>query len=522
MVKPLTQRIETATDWLVGLVSPYRRHLRSHFRKMEADQTYRDFVLTLMRVRGYRAARSKDSQTPFTGGVRSADAEILRDLPNLINRSRELNRDDPVASGLTQSFVDNVVGTGMRLQARTGVPETNKRLESVIEESADRLFRAESIGWGAGQRLILRKMLEDGGVFVKRAKRDPTDPLWFEIVEKDRVCTPPAQNSRDPKGQIRDGVEFDSAGVRTAYWVRKHHPGDTFTGVAASSTDYMRVDATDIFHVRMPTRPGQTHGVPWFHAILQDLRDLDLLLVASLKRVQIAACLSVFIESQKSIPNLLDVTAKKYGYKLDQKIEPGMIFKLFPDEKASMLLPNFPTPELVPFVVMLARRIGAALGISWQIVLKDFSDSTYSSARTDLLEARIRYRVLQHLPLRQTVVWIYASTLEDARLRGDMRMRGVADAQIRMVHAIANGWHWVDPLKEVQAIQISLLLGITTLRDVCASQGLDWEEVMVQRLQEEKREQELRKQFGLNDKAALPAPPPDDKEDKKPSNKKAA
>ena len=46
------------------------------------------------------------------------------------------------------------------------------------------------------------------------------------------------------------------------------------------------------------------------------------------------------------------------------------------------------------------------------------------------------------------------------------------------------GWQWVDPVKEAQAVELQLSLGIATLREVCGEQGKDWYEVVRERQQE--------------------------------------
>lgn len=56
---------------------------------------------------------------------------------------------------------------------------------------------------------------------------------------------------------------------------------------------------------------------------------------------------------------------------------------------------------------------------------------------------------------------------------------------------IGPGRGWVDPVKEAQASQIRMESGLSTLEDECASQGLDWEEVLMQRVRELKRMREL-------------------------------
>jgi len=496
-------RLERLSDWTVGLVSAKHKFLRKHFRRMARDVEYRDATLLLMRTRGYRAGKMSSTQTPWLGGSRSADAEITGDLPKLRDRSRELNRDDPIGSGITGSIVRNVVGTGMRPQARTKDTKKNTRIEAVWKERANKLHPAEDMTYAEAQNLKIGKVFEDGEVLVKRTKATPEEPVWFEIIEADRLATPMAKKPDEAKGSIRNGVEKDEYGRPMAYWIRVRHPGDNTISVLKDMNKFIRVPAADIKHLRLASRPGQTRGVPAFHAVLQDIRDLDLLMLASLKRVQIAACLAVFVKSDLPIDEILDTTSKEYGYQLDQSIEPGMIYKLYPTEEIQTLVPNFPVPELEPFIVMLCRRIGAALGLSWQVILKDFSKSTYSSARTDLLESRQVYTVLQMWFAEKELEWEWFTVMEDARLRGDIRLAGVTEAEMRKVHWIANGWKWVDPQKEAKATEIELRIGTTTLRDVAAAKGQDWEEMQDQRLLEEKAEQEKREKLGLP-----PKPPP--------------
>ena len=513
-------RIERFVDWAIALINPRRAALRGHFRRFERDERYRNGFLALMNARGYRAAKDSAGKTPWLNSSGSADGEISPDLPSLTNKSRELNRDDPLASGLTATFVANVIGTGLRPQslarAAAADPATvdsasadhklQERIEAVWGERKDILDLANNLTHADHQALLYRKVREDGGVLIKRTRRSRREPVWIEVVERDRLATP-IGNARPTSAQnarIDDGVEKDADGVPVAYWIMKGHPGDAH--VPLRPEDWTRVEASEVQYLRRIERPGQTHGVPAFHAILQDLRDLDLLMLAALKRTQIAACMAVFLKSPLSPEDVVQATGQKYGYKLDQALEPGMIWKLNPEEEIQTLIPNFPTPELGPFIVMLARRIGAALGVSWQVVLKDFSDSTYSSARTDLLEARITYRTDQQWMADRPLRWEWWTVMEDARLLGDPRLAGVADEQIEAVNWIPPGWQWVDPEKEAAAAEIELRLGITTLQDICAGRGKDWEEQMEQRLRERARERDLRAELGIPETDAPPAP----------------
>lgn len=483
--------MESAVDYAMALGNPRKAMFRRHWREMAKNDDYRELVLAMVRARGYRAA-DKSKQNSFWGGSGgSADAHLSGQAAALRERSRELGRDDSVACGLVGTFETNVVGTGIRPQANTGDREKNRRIESVWKSLAGRVFAAEGTDVAQAQRMMVGRLFEDGEFLIKPAKADAESPVWIELLEADRLASP--IKAELPEGHtLRDGVQRDAAGRPVVYWIRKRHPGDVLVpSEVKESLEFEQVPAEQLRHVRVVKRPGQTRGVPMMHAILQDLRDLDLLMLAALKRTQIAACLSIFIKSDQDVDEIVDATAEKYGYKIDQPIEPGMMFKLAPGESIETLVPNFPIPELEPFVLMIARRIGAALGVCWQIVLKDFSRSNYSSARTDLLESRPSFTFLQHLLIENALTPIWLWVLGDALLRGDERLRGVTLADLATVRWVPTGWKWVDPQKEALAAKIELSIGTTTLQILCAQKGLDWEEVLEQRALEQQRIQSL-------------------------------
>ena len=490
--------LERAIDSALSVISPRRLVVRTHLRRMDNDAEYRDTFMLGMRLRGYRGAEKRKTRTPFGDATRSADAELLRDLPTLRNRSRELNRDDAVGTGITDTFVRNIVGTGIVAQATSGDPDKDRRIERVWKNRCDNLFPVDGLLQEEAQRLLINKMLEDGEILV-HAAYDDDGRLFFEIIEGDRIV-PPRSHKPSKGHEIRDGVERDSRSVIVGYWVLKGHPGDNIVpGKFGEMSEMLRLPAEDCCHFKVVERPGQSRGIPLLHAVMQDLRDLDLLMVASIKRVQIAALLAAFIKTGPGmgIPDTVEVTARKEGYILDQALEPGMMWQLGEGEEIQTLVPNFPTPELEPFIILIARRIGAALGVTWQMILKDFGKANYSSARTDLLESRPTFTILQHFFSRKCLDWQWNLVMEDARLHGDALLAGVSAEESLGARWTPNGWKWVDPVKEANAARIELEMGTTTLRDIAASKGNDWEEIQDQRLLEEKREAEKRGEMGL-------------------------
>ena len=493
--------LQRATDQVIAVGNPRRAFMRWHFRRMEVDDEYRNGVLLGLRAAGYTAADTKRQNTPFGNLRGDADATIGAGRPVIVAKSRELNMNDPLASGLTQTFVLNVVSTGIQMRAATGDDDKDERLNAVWAERKDTLNPVDRQPYEEGQALLLRKVLEDGEVLRKAAKRNGADPVWFETVESDRLATPLDMLAKEMTGGIKDGVERDpKTSIPTYYWVLKVHPGAAHNVALNKAENFERVSAENIQHLRIVKRPGQTRALPAFATIVQDLRDLDLLMIASLKRAQIAACLAAFIKTPMDAETIFGETAHKYGYVIEQAIEPGMILKLYPEEEIQTLVPNFPFPELVPLIVMLARRIGAAMGVSWQIVLKDFGDCTYSSARTNILESRPMYEFLQKVLVRNVLAWEWVIVMEDARLRGDARLAGMTDAELRAVHNLPPGWDWVDPHKQATAVAMRLALGLSNLEiESGLWKGYDWRTVLKQALKEEK--------FAMDERAKLGLPP---------------
>ena len=62
---------------------------------------------------------------------------------------------------------------------------------------------------------------------------------------------------------------------------------------------------------------------------------------------------------------------------------------------------------------------------------------------------------------------------------------------LREIASWLPGRGWVDPVKEAQACQIRMDIGLSTLEAECAGQGLDWEEVLEQRAREKAKLAEL-------------------------------
>jgi lambda family phage portal protein len=147
------------------------------------------------------------------------------------------------------------------------------------------------------------------------------------------------------------------------------------------------------------------------------------------------------------------------------------------------------------FMEGVLRIIGISLGLPYELLVKDFSKTNYSSARAALLEGRRHFSNWRAWFGRKFCQPFWELVLEEAMLRGllDVRPQDFYARRAEYCRAawIGGGWGWVDPVKEVESSKLAIDWGLSTYAEETASQGRDWEEVLEQRSREEARIKEL-------------------------------
>lgn len=498
-------------DRLIGFFSPKREYARRMFRAANKFATYR----------GADKSRLRTDWNPRGG---SADADILGDLPTLRDRSRDLNKNDGTAAGITSTMTNNTVGTGIRPQsridaARLGVSEEKaelikKQAEYAFEKWTPYADSGNRMNFYQQQALVDRQILENGEALVIPLRlNDPWRPysLALEIVEADRLQTPRDLISNK---SIRSGIEIGKRGEPIAYYIRKNHPGDSTLSKnrSSSSDNFMRIPARNelgapnVIHLYWVQRPGQSRGVPFFTPVLSLFKDMADYLEAEVVTARICACYSLFVKKMDPYGAATNAAASTNaaGQRLNE-LEPGMIEYLNPGEEIQSFSPEHPGGSFEPFVERMLRMIGGALGLPYELVSKDFSKTNYSSARAALLEARRYFRVKQKWIADALCQPVWDMVLEEAYLENELSVSNFYDKKfdITRAHWITPGWEWVDPLKEAKAAETALKINMTSLAAEQAAQGRDWEETMEQRSREEKKRTALELPDNLAPKASL-------------------
>lgn len=442
-------------------------------------------------TRMYASARSSRLSSDRPTWTGSADSELSTSLTSLRNGSRALIRDNAYAKRARSVVVNNVVGTGIGLQAqvRTSRGDLNKRANSAIETAWDQWSRAKRCHTGGKlhfcdfERALMAQVFEAGEVFVRKHYRpfgDSSVPLALELIEAERIADEFTNVNPPPGGGIaRMGIEVDGFGRPLYYWIRERHPGE-LRGVPEATTRLERVPADQIIHLHLCDRWPQTRGEPWLHAVLQRVRDIDGYSEAEIVAARAAACYMGFIES----PEVQVGDTEEAGQK-QRNFEPGMIDELAAGEKFTGWAPNRPNPAMEAFIRALLREVAAGVGVSYEALSRDYSQSNYSSSRLSLLDDRELWRVLQGWFVRSFRAEIHYEWLRQAVLA--RVIPGVAldeyasdPAKFEAVRFKPRGWAWIDPTKEVAAYKEAVRCGFTTVTDVIAATagGQDIEDVL--------------------------------------------
>lgn len=447
----------------------------------------------------------------------SADADLLPELDTMRGRARDIDRNNGVAKGMVQTVVDNVVGTGLRLAARPNYKALGQTKEWADAWRADVQGQWEAYWWTTachsgdtmtGDQLTaqaLRSQLVNGdacGLLDWLPGRDDY-ATKIKTIESDRLSNP--QGEMDSP-ILRGGIALDlSTGAPQGYWFRNAHPGDSYLAGMNQFPAWEFVSRRTssgrlrVLHAFDPERSEQHRGKPIMASILPLFKQLDRYMNAEVAAAVINAMIAGIITTPMAMEDIVELfknDADKYlQMRRDHAVglESGSLIPLAPGDSITPFMPQRPAAGYAAFVENILRIIGTALDLPYELVLKDFSKTNYSSARAALLEAWRSFMRRRDWLGTQWCDPIYGAWMEERVNAGKIKAPDFYSnrAAYQRCKWVGPGRGAIDPLKEAMGDQVSVDAGFSTLEEVCAARGGDWEEYMEQRATELKRAQEL-------------------------------
>lgn len=522
-------------DRLVIAIDPAAGLKRMHARTM------------LDAAGGYSGGRKNRRPTKLWRPLgNSADADVLPDLPDLRSRTRDLERNAPLAAGAIATTVTNVAADGLELQA-----SIDNEVLGITPERADEMEREQEREWQVFCKtadftrvqhldemapMAFRAVLQSGDAFaVRRYRKDAGDVYGtkIQLLEADRVSNPDRGGDTDT---LSAGVEFNGDGVPVAYHVSDRHPGNLRAPVLKWDRVSARTDRglRTVIHLYDRVRPELSRGIPYLSPVIEHLKQLADYSDAEISAAVVSAMYTGFIKSD--LPEGTgDAPVGETDAALatnELKLGNGALISLAPGEDFTFANPTRPNANFDPFFQAFCRQIGVALELPFELLIKHFTAS-YSASRAALEMAWQFFRKKRKWLARNFYDEIYGWMLDEAVASGRLVRPGYFEDPL--IRAAYLGAEWIgpqraslNPKQESDADTQDVEQGFKTIEQVCAERtGGEFEKKNAQRGKETK----MRKAAGLDSPPpARSVPPPpvaaeddsDDDTETPPSRRSAA
>lgn len=360
--------------------------------------------------------------------------------------SRDLARTSPIAAGAINTNVDRVVGTGMALSANPNVEILGWSSEQAAKWK--RHVQAEFSMWADSkdcditgqlnfyelQGLTLRSTLESGDVLSllpdatdEDAKLAPMQPyrLRIQTIEADRVGN---EAGKADSAECAGGIKIDPrTGRPIEAFIYDTHPGGMpVAGSAGMSGRWQKFRGDSgrilLLHHMQKKRPGLPRGLPYLSPIIDSLKQISRYTEAEIMAAVITSYFTVFVESKAG------TGAPIHGMENDPvggevALAPGAVVPLEPGEEVKFANPLRPNPNFEKFIAAVMKQMGMALGLPYELLVKQFN-SSYTASRAALLDAGVYLRGVRNWLALSFCQPIYETWLTEAVILGRVQAPG--------------------------------------------------------------------------------------------------
>lgn len=425
--------------------------------------------------------RVKGWQPPSSGPERAVEG-----LHRIRDRARDATRNDWAGESGIQKWTTNLVGVGV-------TPRWQDDAHTALWEEwspvcdADGVLDAYSM-----QALGVRSWLGSGEVFLRRRPRDLTlglpAAMQVQLIESEFV---PMLNSDAYPGMptgntIRQGIERDRYGRRTAYWMYRSHPGDKAQQMMPAADQLLRVAASQVAHVFEPTRPGQLRGVSMLAPILVRLRATMDFEDAVLDRQKLANLFTAFLT--RALPSdgieTDPLTGLPVWYGADgvrmAGLEPGALQELQPGENITFANPPEAGTTYSDYIRTTGLGTAAGQGLPYELFSGDIKEISDRTLRVVIQEFRRfcsqrQWHVVIPMICAPMARWFAQGAVLAGRVRADE-----FEALSRPTWQ-PHGWDYIHPVQDVEGKIKARDAGFTSTSAVIAERGDDPRKVLAER-----------------------------------------
>jgi lambda family phage portal protein len=471
----------------------------------------------------YGANTTKNALLGWLWRGGDADTDIGLNVQVLRERSRDAFMGVPLAAGAIETYDVNVIGEGLYPapnvdgaalgMSADAVAKLNQELAEKFEwwatnprecdfESRDTFYLKQSV--------ILQSLLLSGDVpvlFPLKPRPKTTFEFRLRVLEADRIMNPNMGVGLDPLKNIFSGVELTDEGELLAYHIAERHPLATnYRLFRPPFTKTFRVEPFGVASgrrnmvlVMRPERPEQRRGVPILSVCLELIKQMGRFTDSTVIAAVIQSYFTAFITQEFPDPNIFDslLTDQQKQQILNfnpynVQLGPGVVNFMRPGHSVNFATPTQPMASFDNFTMAVAKFVGAAAGIPYEVLLKQYNAS-YSASRAALLDFWKRVRKYRALMIDQFCQPSYEEWVADAvslnvldGFKGNIDDLDVFRALARCNWSGASAGS-LDPQKEVGAAEAKVNAGFSTIeRETMELNGSNYRDNIRQQSTEKK------------------------------------
>lgn len=415
----------------------------------------------------------------------SAPGDTKRDLSpgirsELVRRSRYLQKN----SGFVREMVANMAiystGDGIKPQAQSSDSQWNRAAEEYFARWASRCEITGRYSFEECQSLVCRGIDVDGEYFIHKTHDRSGRPV-LQLIEAHRIGDAPGSE------ETVDGIGLNAFGAPTFY------------RMLLDDGTHRDLPAAAILHVFEPEAASAVRNAATIqHSINHVLDEMELLALekhavkdnADVARILKTARGEIEPDGDFSIGNGAPGQEPSDPVSL-QRIVGGKLIALKPDESLDSFQSNRPSPTFTGFLTHLRRD--SALGVLPYEFAADSSSVGGAGVRLVVAKADRRFSFRQLILIQRFIRPVWAYVIADAIQTGALPLV----PNWHRVSATTPRRITVDAGREAQQNRADVEMGIKTLSEHFAEQGMDFEEEMRIRAQNARRILDLAREFDV-------------------------
>lgn len=448
--------------------------------------------------------------------MQSADKELEGDQERLVTRSRDLLRNNAYARRIVTLAQNHIVGDkGVRLLPCNAF--SNGRPRDAINDEV----RAAWAEWGKPQhasangrlswldiqRLLVAERYVAGDALLQLVL-DRQNPfgIALHVIDADRLDRLHNRPAGVNQNEIRYGIELDRIGRPVAYHILRAHPSEL--GLTARSQARDVIPASQIIHWhKRDLRAEQTRGVPELAVAMLDLRHLAAFQEAALIKMRVAAAAMGFIVTKSPDG---DSATPEEGLEFDA--ESGILRELGMNQEFQGWDPKEPATSFPEFKKAILRSVASGTGVSYNQLANDLEGVNLSSMRVGRHEEQETWKAEQESFIAHVVDRVFDAWLPIAIARGHVPSAGYSVDRASARRWQPRRWTSVDPLKDVEAAEKRIQLGLDSRKKIAADEGRELWDIWDDLVEETEYAEELDLDVAPT-RGATGAPAHDDTED---------